>query len=59
MSEQSTEEYIRTLERRFNRQKRVRSFLFEAALSAAITEFPIAAQMAYDERRKIDALPHD
>ncbi|HEY8992529.1 MAG TPA: hypothetical protein VIM37_01630 [Candidatus Microsaccharimonas sp.] len=59
MREQSPDDYIRTLERQFNRQKRIRSFLFDLAIGSAMMLSPAIAQMALEEIQKTDTLPHD
>jgi hypothetical protein len=59
MSELSVEAYMDKLEHRFDRQKRLRSFLLEVAISAAMIASPSTAHIAFEEIHKNDALPHD
>jgi hypothetical protein len=59
MSEQSPEELISAIERRFNRQKRLRTFLLELAVSSVVVVSPSTAHIIYEEMHRTDSLPHD
>lgn len=59
MTEQSPEVYVDALSRRFNRQKRLREFILDVAMSSVMIMSPSDARIVFDEIHKTDTLPHD
>ena len=59
MREKSAEEFIDKLERQFRMRARIKSFLFDAAISAMAITNSYGAIAVYNETHKIDTLPHD
>lgn len=59
MREQSPEEYVIALEKRFKRKKRLQTFLLDASMSAMMIMSSSDAKTVFEEIHKIDTLPHD